>query len=42
MLVKINTDKNIEGHERLEQYFTDVLENALKNTTTELHVLKYT
>ena len=43
MLVKINTEKNIEGHEILEGYFTNILENALKKyddriTRLEVHL----
>lgn len=43
MLIKINTDNNIEGHERLEEYFTEQLEKALKKfddkvTRLEVHL----
>ncbi len=29
MMIKIHTDKTIEGHERLETYFTNIVETAL-------------
>lgn len=29
MMIKINTDNSIEGHERLETYFTNIVETAL-------------
>lgn len=43
MLVQINTDNNIEGHQRLEEYFTDQLKTALKKyddkvTRLEVHL----
>lgn len=43
MLVQINTDKNIEGHHRLEEYFTTQLQNSLKKyedkiTRLEVHL----
>ena len=43
MKIQINTDKNIEGHERLETYFSGELEKGLarfeeKITRAELHI----
>ncbi|MBE98565.1 HPF/RaiA family ribosome-associated protein [Flavobacterium coralii] len=43
MLIQINTDKNIEGHERMESYFSGILQNALKKyedkiTRLEVHL----
>jgi ribosome-associated translation inhibitor RaiA len=43
MLVQINTDKNVEGHERLESYFSEELKKALsrfedKVTRIEVHL----
>ncbi|QYJ69280.1 HPF/RaiA family ribosome-associated protein [Flavobacterium litorale] len=43
MLVQINTDNNIEGHQRLEEYFTEQLQTALKKyedkvTRLEVHL----
>ncbi|OIQ21664.1 MAG: ribosomal subunit interface protein [Flavobacterium sp. MedPE-SWcel] len=43
MLIQINTDKNIEGHQRLEEYFTEQLQNSLKKyedriTRLEVHL----
>lgn len=42
MTIQINTDKNVEGHERLEAYFTAELEKGLlrfedKITRLEVH-----
>ncbi|GIQ59181.1 MULTISPECIES: HPF/RaiA family ribosome-associated protein [Flavobacterium] len=42
MKIQINTDKNIEGHERLEAYFSGELEKGLKRfedkiTRVEVH-----
>jgi hypothetical protein len=42
MKVQINTDKNIEGHERVEAYFSGELEKSLarfedKITRIEVH-----
>jgi ribosome-associated translation inhibitor RaiA len=42
MKIQINTDKNIEGHERLENYFSGELEKSLarfedKITRIEVH-----
>ena len=30
MLVEVNTDNNIEGHDRLHAYVSDLLENSFK------------
>ncbi len=43
MLVQINTDNNVEGHQRLEEYFTTQLQNSLKKyedkiTRLEVHL----
>jgi ribosome-associated translation inhibitor RaiA len=43
MTVQFNTDKNIEGHQRLETYFTGEIEKALarfedKITRLEVHL----
>ncbi|AXG73486.1 HPF/RaiA family ribosome-associated protein [Flavobacterium arcticum] len=43
MLVQINTDNNIEGHHRLEEYFTTQLQTSLKKyeekiTRLEVHL----
>ena len=43
MKIQFNTDKNIEGHERLETYFTEELEKSLgrfedKITRLEVHL----
>lgn len=43
MKIQFNTDKNIEGHERLEAYFTEELEKELarfdeKITRIEVHL----
>jgi len=43
MKIQFNTDKNIEGHERLEVYFTEELEKDLarfedKVTRVEVHL----
>ena len=43
MIIQINTDKNVEGHERLESYFTDELKRVLsrfedKVTRLEVHL----
>ncbi|MFA9190510.1 HPF/RaiA family ribosome-associated protein [Flavobacterium sp. FZUC8N2.13] len=43
MKIQFNTDKNVEGHERAEAYFTSELETALarfeeKITRIEVHV----
>ncbi|NDI97946.1 HPF/RaiA family ribosome-associated protein [Flavobacterium sp. LaA7.5] len=43
MLIQINTDNNIEGHHRLEEYFTTQLQNSLKKyeekiTRLEVHL----
>mgnify|MGYP003402905892 FL=1 len=43
MKIQFNTDKNIEGHERLEKFFTSELEKELarfdeKLTRIELHL----
>lgn len=43
MKIQFNTDKNIEGHERLETYFTEELERLLarfedKITRIEVHL----
>ena len=43
MKIQINTDKNIEGHERLEAYFSSELEKVLsrfedKITRIEVHL----
>jgi len=42
MIVQINTDNNVEGHARLESYFSDELKKALsrfedKVTRVEVH-----
>lgn len=42
MKIQINTDKNIEGHQRLEKYFSEELEKGLarfedKITRIEVH-----
>ena len=43
MIVQINTDKNVEGHERLESYFSEELKKTLsrfedKVTRIEVHL----
>ena len=43
MLIQINTDNNVEGRERMENYFTSALENAFKRfeekiTRLEVHL----
>lgn len=43
MLIKVNTDNNINGHERLEDYVTEQLQHALKKfderiTRLEVHL----
>ena len=43
MKIQINTDKNVEGHERLESYFSSELEKVLsrfedKITRLEVHL----
>ncbi len=43
MLIQINTDNNIDGHQRLEEYFTTQLQNSLKKyedriTRLEVHL----
>ena len=43
MLIEINTDRNIEGRERMEVYFTEALQTALKRfeekiTRLEVHL----
>lgn len=43
MQVHINTDKNIEGSDRMEAYFSEVLQNTLKRfedkiTSLEVHI----
>ena len=43
MKIQFNTDKNIEGHERLEKFFTSELEKELarfddKVTRIEVHL----
>ena len=43
MLVQINTDNNIDGHQRLEEYFTTELKSSLKKyedriTRLEVHL----
>jgi ribosome-associated translation inhibitor RaiA len=44
MKIQFNTDKNIEGHERLETYFTEELQKDLsrfeeKVTRVEVHLV---
>ncbi|WP_159799709.1 HPF/RaiA family ribosome-associated protein [Flavobacterium sp. MK4S-17] len=43
MLIQINTDNAIEGHDRMESYFSSTLENALRKfedkiTRLEVHI----
>ena len=41
MQVQINTDKNIDGNERLENYITSEIKTTLSRFKTRLHDLKF-